>query len=209
MSCNLNILQTIKTLIWQEFRSLKKLIIISSFWLLIAVSLESETAISTPVKNDEQKPTSPYIHYPAFEVEEGRMRIFHVALIVEDLNRSIDFYKQELGLKLIRSQQSQLWKMALMTTGEGEPILELQEYIGPEEDPPPDGFSHLGVFVKDLEKYYEASRAKGVPWSGAPANYGFPVPDMGFMTDPDGYRIEVMENPSSGCTSCHRAPHLP
>ena len=173
------------------------------------VSFNTEKAISSTVNNEEQKANAPYIHYPAFEVEEGRMRIFHVALIVEDLNRSINFYKQELGLKLIRNQQSQLWKMALMTTGEGEPILELQEYIGPDKEITPKGFSHLGVFVKDLKKYYKASQAKGVPWSGAPTSYGDPVPDMGFMTDPDGYRIEVMENPSSGCTSCHRAPHLP
>ncbi len=173
------------------------------------VSFNTEKAISSTVNNEEQKANAPYIHYPAFEVEEGRMRIFHVALIVKDLNRSINFYKQELGLKLIRNQQSQLWKMALMTTGEGEPILELQEYIGPDKEIPPEGFSHLGVFVKDLKKYYKASQAKGVPWSGAPTSYGDPVPDMGFMTDPDGYRIEVMENPSSGCTSCHRAPHLP
>ncbi|GIT34156.1 MAG: hypothetical protein Ct9H300mP4_04750 [Gammaproteobacteria bacterium] len=79
---------------------------------------------------------------------------------MEDLNRSIDFYKQELGLKLIRSQQSQLWKMALMTTGEGEPILEFQEYIGPEEDPPPDGFSHLGVFFQGFGKKIRSIQSK-------------------------------------------------
>ena len=153
--------------------------------------------------------TGPAISYPPFKVEPGRTRLFHVALIVEDLDRSIAFYTQELGFKLIRTQRSELWKLALLTTGAGEPILEVEEYIGPDKESPPTGFSHIGMFVDDLDEYYKNSHAKGVPWSAAPKNYGGPVPKLGFMTDPDGYRVEMMANPQGACVSCHRGPHLP
>ncbi len=176
---------------------------------LVAVDIALHLGSSSAAAVDKPAPSPPQIHYPSFEVEAGRMRFFHVALVVEDLQRSIDFYTRELGFKLIRTQQSQLWKLALLTTGEREPILEVEEYIGPDRDPPPTGFSHVGMFVDDLDAFYERSRANGVPWSQAPTSYGSPVPDMGFLTDPDGYRIEVMQNPSGGCTGCHRGPHLP
>ena len=182
-------------------------------WFLLMALVLADIGLhlgsSPPAQAENPPPVPPRIHYPSFEVQADRTRFFHVALVVEDLQRSIDFYTRELGFKLIRTQQSELWKLALMTTGAGEPILEVEEYIGPNKKSPPTGFSHIGMFVHDLEAFYEASRAKGVPWSGPPANYGFPVPQMGFMTDPDGYRVEVMANPTSGCTSCHRGPHLP
>lgn len=182
------------------------------FFLLIAllvVDIGLHLAPASPAQAANPAPPGPAMNYPPFQVQEGRTRLFHVALVVEDLDRSIAFYTEELGFKLIRTQRSDLWKLALLTTGAGEPILEVEEYIGPNKENPPTGFSHIGMFVDDLDEYYNKSHAKGIPWSAAPVNYGGAVPKLGFMTDPDGYRVEMMANPKGACVSCHRGPHLP
>jgi len=176
---------------------------------LLIVDIGLHIAPTSPAQAADTSPTGPAMNYPPFEVQPGRTRLFHVALIVEDLDRSIAFYTEELGFKLIRTQRSELWKLALLTTGAGEPILEVEEYIGPNKESPPTGFSHIGMFVDDLDEYYKNSHAKGIPWSAAPVNYGGAVPKLGFMTDPDGYRVEMMANPKGACISCHRGPHLP
>ena len=157
-------------------------------------------------------PDSPaFVEYPEYPREHDRTRFFHVSLIVEDLQTSIDYYRKYFGFKLIRTQHTEgsSWHLALLTTGSGEPILELVQYVR-ETDRPPTGISHIGMFVSDLSGFYEASRADGAAWEGDLVGGKSPTfPRMGFMIDPDGYRVEIIENPRGNCTSCHRGPHLP
>jgi len=132
----------------------------------------------------------------------------HVAIIVKDLERSIEFYKRRFGFKLIRKMhaESSPWHLAFLTSGDGDPILELQQYVRQSDEPMPTGFSHLGVFVSDASWFYEASRVDGATWEGSLFESQFGK--MGFMIDPDGYRVEIMDKPQAGCMECHLRPHL-
>jgi len=151
----------------------------------------------------------PPIFFPPFPIEEGRGRLFHMGLNVADLDTSVEFYRDKLGFRVIRYQEfGDIASSAFIATGDGEPIIELMQVKKEREGIPSVGFSHLGMFVDDVDRIYAESTKAGAKWAGEPAAPGPGAPYMGFMLDPDGNRVEVMENPKAGCTSCHRGPHL-
>jgi lactoylglutathione lyase len=155
--------------------------------------------------------SGPIFFYPPFPIEKGRIRLFHLGLRVKDLDKSVDFYCNKLGFKLLRTQDMGFIKMAFISTGDGEPLIELEQITQDIKGFPKEGFSHVGLFVYDVDDLYKVSKEKGVKWEGMPASPGPGAPYMGFMIDPDGYRIEIMENPKGSkayCQSCHRGPHL-
>jgi catechol 2,3-dioxygenase-like lactoylglutathione lyase family enzyme len=154
------------------------------------------------------RPRTAPIVYPEFPIEEGRTRLFHVSYIVEDLEKSIEFYRDVLGFKHIRTQDMGFQRLGFISTGDGEPQIELKEVSAPFRGMPTEGFSHVGVFVQDVDAVYERSIEYGAEWRMKPTVLGPGAPYFGSMRDPDGYEIEVMENPTGGCVSCHRGPHL-
>ncbi len=154
------------------------------------------------------RPRTAPIVYPEFLIEEGRTRLFHVSYIVEDLEKSIAFYRDVLGFKHIRTQDMGFQRLGFISTGDGEPQIELKEVSAPFRGMPTEGFSHVGVFVQDVDAVYEKSIEYGAEWRMKPTVLGPGAPYFGSMRDPDGYEIEVMENPAGGCVSCHRGPHL-
>ena len=146
--------------------------------------------------------------YPQFPIETGRKRLFHIGIMVKDLEESVDFYVNKMGFKHIRTQDMGFVRIAFISTGDGEPLIELEELTREIPGMKSEGFSHIGLFVDDVDAFYEKSIAEGVAWQGKPGRPGPGAPYMGFAIDPDGYRLEVMENPQADCTSCHRGPHL-
>jgi lactoylglutathione lyase len=124
--------------------------------------------------------------------KNSRVRFNHIGLIVTDLDRSIEFYKNQFGFDLLSRQRPEgsSWELAFLATGDGEPVLELQQYIKQENGKAPTGFSHLGVFVCDVNSFYGALPAPGGTWQGDA--FDTKIAHMRFMTDPDGYRVEVM-----------------
>ncbi len=154
------------------------------------------------------RPRTAPIFFPEFPIEEGRIRLFHVSYIVDDLEKSIEFYRDVLGFKHIRTQDMGFQRIAFISTGDGEPQIELKEVTAPFRGMPTEGFSHVGIFVQDVDAIYEKSIEYGAEWRMKPTVLGPGAPYFGSMRDPDGYEIEVMENPTGGCVSCHRGPHL-
>lgn len=174
-------------------------------WLPIG-SAQAQTA-ETGFGADEKK--RPPIHFPPFPVEEGRARFFHIGLGVADLDASVAFYRDQLGFKVIRYQEfGDIASTAFIWTGDGEPIIELMQAKKNREGIPEVGLTHIGVFIDDVDRIYERTSKAGAKWEAEPAPLGPGAPYAGFMRDPDGTRIEIMENPKGGCTTCHRGPHL-
>ena len=134
--------------------------------------------------------------------------IVHNEKVVDDLEKSIEFYRDVLGFKHIRTQDMGFQKIAFISTGDGEPQIELKEVTAPFRGMPTEGFSHVGIFVQNVDAIYEKSIEYGAEWRMKPTVLGPGAPYFGSMRDPDGYEIEVMENPTGGCVSCHRGPHL-
>jgi len=121
-------------------------------------------------------PTSP----PAATPESGSVKLAYVMVFVSDMKRSVAFYRDQVGLKLRFASPG--WS----EFDTGGTILALHP-MGPHN---PAGTSEVGVTVKDLNAFYAARKAAGVPFSGPPQpqSYGSPLTEM---RDPDGALISV------------------
>ncbi|MEN3291249.1 MAG: lactoylglutathione lyase [Burkholderiales bacterium] len=125
------------------------------------------------------------------------MRILHTMLRVGDLQRSIDFYTNVLGMKLLRTRDNPEYKYTLAFLGYGtnpeHAELELTYNYGTDKYDMGTAYGHIAVSVEDAYKACEAVKAAGgnVTREAGPVKGGATV--IAFVTDPDGYKIEFIE----------------
>ena len=126
------------------------------------------------------------------------MRILHTMLRVGNLERSIKFYTEVLGMRLLRTTDRPHQKYSLAFVGyEGEDkaaALELTYNYGVDKYDLGAGFGHIALEFRDVAKACEAVRAKGgtVTRPAGPVKGGTTV--IAFVQDPDGYKIEFIEH---------------
>ena len=115
------------------------------------------------------------------------MLLSHVIVYVSDMQRSIQFYRDQLGFPV--KMESPDWTE--MHTGRTTLALHI---AAPAERPTKivPGDAHIGIEVLDLNKFYEEKKAKGVPFKMPPTMQEFGR-KMVVMTDPDGLPISVTE----------------
>ncbi len=122
-------------------------------------------------------------------------------LRVGNLQRSIDFYTQVLGMKLLRTSDNPDYKYTLAFVGfEGNPEqaeIELTYNWGVETYEPGTAFGHIALGVPDAYAACEKIRSAGgsVTREAGPVKGGSTV--IAFVTDPDGYKIELIERPQA------------
>ena len=125
------------------------------------------------------------------------MRILHTMLRVGNLERSINFYTEVLGMKLLRTTERPEQKYSLAFVGyDGEDrsaVLELTYNHGVDRYDLGAGFGHVAIEIPDVKKACDAVRAKGgkVTRDAGPVKGGSTV--IAFVEDPDGYKIEFIE----------------
>ena len=125
------------------------------------------------------------------------MRILHTMLRVGDLARSVKFYTEVLGMKLLRTTDRPDQKYSLAFVGYGgedsTAVLELTYNYGVEKYDLGSAFGHIAIEIPDAKKACEAVRAKGgtVTREAGPVKGGTTV--IAFVQDPDGYKIEFIE----------------
>jgi lactoylglutathione lyase len=125
------------------------------------------------------------------------MRILHTMLRVGDLTRSVKFYTEVLGMKLLRTTERPEQKYSLAFVGyENEDrgaVLELTYNHGVERYELGTAFGHVAVAVPDAKKACEKVRSSGgkVTREAGPVKGGSSV--IAFVEDPDGYKIEFIE----------------
>jgi len=125
------------------------------------------------------------------------MRILHTMLRVGDLDRSVRFYTEVLGMKLLRTTDRPDQKYSLAFVGyEGEDktaVLELTYNYGVDKYELGAGFGHIAIEIPDAKQACDAVRAKGgtVTREAGPVKGGATV--IAFVADPDGYKIEFIE----------------
>ena len=125
------------------------------------------------------------------------MRILHTMLRVGNLERSIKFYTDVLGMKLLRTTDRPDQKYSLAFVGyEAEDrtaVLELTYNHGVDKYDLGAGFGHVAIEIPDVKKACDAVRAKGgtVTREAGPVKGGTTV--IAFVQDPDGYKIEFIE----------------
>ena len=123
-------------------------------------------------------------------------RMLHTCIRVMNLEKSLEFYKNALGLVEIRRKDFPKHKFTLVYLSDAPGGYEIELTYNYDPEKPYDlgnGFSHIAVGADDIvslrEKHmemgYEVTELKGLP--GEPPRYYF-------VTDPDGYKVEVIVN---------------
>jgi len=125
------------------------------------------------------------------------MRILHTMLRVGDLNRSVKFYTEVLGMKLLRTTDRPEQKYSLAFVGydieDKASVLELTYNYGVERYDLGGGFGHVAIEVPDVKNTCDKVKSKGgkVTREPGPVKGGTTV--IAFAEDPDGYKIEFIE----------------
>ena len=125
------------------------------------------------------------------------MRLLHTMLRVGDLQRSVEFYTEVLGMKLLRSTDRPEQKYSLAFVGydaeERSTVLELTYNYGVERYELGGAFGHIAIGVPDVARACDAVRRRGgkVTREPGPVKGGTSV--IAFVEDPDGYKIEFIE----------------
>ena len=124
------------------------------------------------------------------------MRILHTMLRVGDLQRSIDFYTNVLGMKLLRQTDYPDGEFTLAFVGYGEErdhtVIELTYNWDTDHYDLGAGFGHIALEVNDVYEACEEIRNRGgkVIRDAGPMNAGTTI--IAFVEDPDGYQIELI-----------------
>jgi lactoylglutathione lyase len=128
------------------------------------------------------------------------MRFLHTMLRVGDLQRSIDFYTNLLGMKLLRTTDRPEQKYTLAFVGYGtnpeHAELELTYNYGVDQYELGTAYGHIAIAVEDVYHTCEQVTAGGgtVSRAAGPVKGGSTV--IAFVQDPDGYKIELIERKS-------------
>ena len=125
------------------------------------------------------------------------MRILHTMLRVGDLTRSVAFYRDVMGMQLLRTTDRPEQKYSLAFVGYGDEstgaVLELTYNYGVDRYDVGAGFGHVAIEVADAAAACAAVKAKGgtVTREAGPVKGGTTV--IAFVQDPDGYKLELIE----------------
>lgn len=132
------------------------------------------------------------------------MRILHTMLRVGNLEKSIAFYTEVLGMTLLRRKDYPEGRFTLAFVGYGNEaensVLELTHNWDTDHYLLGTGYGHIAIEVKDVYLACEQIKAAGgtVVREPGPMKHGTSV--LAFVEDPDGYRIELLSG-RSGASS--------
>lgn len=125
------------------------------------------------------------------------MRILHTMIRVGDLDRSLAFYTDVLGMRLLRRHEYPEGKFTLAFLGYGDEashaVIELTWNWDTDRYTIGDGFGHIAIAVEDAAMACDRIRERGgkVVREAGPMKHGTTV--IAFVEDPDGYKIELIE----------------
>mgnify|MGYP006192794603 FL=1 len=125
------------------------------------------------------------------------MRLLHTMLRVGNLQRSIDFYTQVLGMTLQRTSENPEYKYSLAFVGYGtnpdHAEIELTYNWGVESYEMGTAYGHIALGVPDVYAACDKIKAAGgkVTREAGPVKGGTTV--IAFVTDPDGYKVELIQ----------------
>ena len=125
------------------------------------------------------------------------MRLLHTMIRVGDLERSIEFYTQVLGMKLLRRADYPDGRFTNAFVGYDDEartaVLELTHNWDTRSYDLGTGYGHVAVEVEDARAACDAVRARGGKFTreAVPMKHGTTV--IAFVEDPDGYKIEFVQ----------------
>lgn len=124
------------------------------------------------------------------------MRMLHTMLRVGNLPRSLEFYTQILGMKLLRQEDYPEGQFTLAFVGYGDEashtVIELTYNYGVEKYELGTAFGHIALGCEDVYATCEKIRAAGgkIVREAGPMKHGTTI--IAFVEDPDGYKVELI-----------------
>lgn len=124
------------------------------------------------------------------------MRLLHTMLRVGDMDRSIAFYTEVLGMTLLRRKDYPDGQFTLAFVGYGNEaensVIELTYNWGVDSYELGTGYGHIALEVEDVYKACEDIRSRGgkITREPGPMKHGSSI--LAFVEDPDGYKIELL-----------------
>ncbi len=125
------------------------------------------------------------------------MQLLHTMLRVGNLEESVRFYTEVLGMKLLRQKEYPDGKFTLAFVGYGDDsdhtVLELTYNWGVEKYNLGDAYGHIAIGVDDIYGTCDEIKARGgkVSREPGPMKHGSTV--IAFVEDPDGYKVELVQ----------------
>jgi lactoylglutathione lyase len=128
----------------------------------------------------------------------GNHSFLHTMIRVGNLERSVKFYTELLGMKELRRRDIPEGKYTLVFVGyaseeSGAAAIELTYNYGVEKYEIGTGFGHVAVGMPDIYAACEKLRAAGAKITREPGPVKFGTTIIAFVEDPDGYKIELIQ----------------
>ena len=125
------------------------------------------------------------------------MRLLHTMLRVGDLEKSIAFYTDVLGMKLLRRRDYPDGKFTLAFLGYGDEsenaVIELTHNWETKSYDIGTGYGHIAVGLPDIYAACAEVKAKGGKVTREPGPMKFGGTQIAFIEDPDGYKVEFIQ----------------
>ncbi|MDB5799488.1 MAG: lactoylglutathione lyase [Rhodocyclales bacterium] len=125
------------------------------------------------------------------------MRVLHTMIRVGDLDKSIEFYTEVLGMHVIRKSDYPEGKFTNVFVGYGDEsegaVIELTYNYGVDKYDIGNGFGHIAIAVPDAHAACAEIKRRGgvVTREAGPMKHGTTV--IAFAQDPDGYKVELIQ----------------
>ena len=124
------------------------------------------------------------------------MRLLHTMIRVSDLDQSLKFYCDVLGMKLLRKKDYPAGKFTLAFVGYGseteQSVVELTHNWDTREYELGNAFGHLAIGVDDIYKTCDELRKQGAKIVREPGPMKHGTTEIAFLEDPSGYKIELI-----------------
>lgn len=125
------------------------------------------------------------------------MRILHTMLRVGNLDKSINFYVSAFGMKLLRRKEYPEGKFTLAFVGysneSDSTTIELTHNWDIKSYNLGNGFGHIALGTDDIYKTCETVKSYGGKITREPGPMKFGTTVIAFVEDPDGYKIELIQ----------------
>jgi len=125
------------------------------------------------------------------------MRILHTMIRVGDLDRSIAFYTEVLGMQLLRKSENPAYRYTLAFVGYGDEaegaVIELTYNWDTDSYALGEGFGHIAIAAEDIYETCRQIEARGGVISRPPGPVKGGSTEIAFVRDPDGYAIELIQ----------------
>lgn len=128
-------------------------------------------------------------------------RILHTMIRVGDMDRAVKFYTDVMGMRLLRTNENEQYKYSLAFVGYSDEsdgaVIELTYNWDESEYDHGNAFGHIAIGVDDVYATCDQIRQAGGNITREPGPVKGGSTEIAFVTDPDGYKLELIQNKSA------------